>query len=68
MNTKHAIYETNLEAIRADMARRETRLTTLIVVVSLATTILCFAPSNNRTPQIYLITPPTIETPTQSTP
>ena len=41
MNTKHATYETGLEAIRADMARRETRLViTLILVVGMATTIL----------------------------
>jgi len=68
MNTQKAEYATDIARLAEDMSRRENRLTTtLILVAGIVTTILGLALPDNR-PTYYLITPPTIETPTQPPP
>jgi len=59
-------FRNKMEEMKSNMAHRETRLViTVILVVSIATTILGLVLSDNRPTHNYLITPPTIETPTQ---
>ena len=59
-------FRNKMEEMKSNMAHRETRLViTVILVVSIATTILGLVLSDNRPTLTYLFPHPTIETPTQ---